>query len=183
MFKRCFGSPGCLADPYSDRLLSILHESNWDVAMKLIRKGEGLRWSNFGWTVLHFAMWKTAPEIIVIAMLKGGLSANERDIEDGKTAVHFAVQFNPKTVSALLEHAGDSNFEDVRENMSYIFQSILTDKSHEQNQGVTPLALAAAKGNVQTLQLLLEAGGDPNRASVGATKCTNALTDELTRIH
>lgn len=112
-FWTCFNLRGCFVDPYSDKLLGIFHEQNWDNALKLIRRGEGLRWSSFGWTMLHFAMWKAAPVNIVLAMLSGGLSANEKDNEDGKTAVHFAVQFNPSSVQALLEHAGDSNYEDV----------------------------------------------------------------------
>jgi ankyrin repeat protein len=113
MFKSCLGLSACVADPYSDRLLSKLHEKNWDMAMKLIKRGEGLRWRNFGWTVLHFAMWKMAPDSVVIAMLKGGLSANERNAEDGKTAMHFAVEFNPQGVPALIKYSGDSNVEDA----------------------------------------------------------------------
>ena len=106
-------SIACLSDPYSDRLLALMHDSNWDLAMKLIRKGEGLKWSNFGWTVLHFAMFKMAPETVVIAMLRAGLSPNKRDFEDGKTAVHFAVQYHPQVIQALLAFSGDGNIEDV----------------------------------------------------------------------
>jgi len=90
-----------------------MHEKNWDMAMKLIKRGEGLRWTSFGWTVLHFAMWKMVPDRVLLALLNRGLSANEPDSEDGKTALHFAVQFHPASVGALLEHAADPNTEDV----------------------------------------------------------------------
>ena len=117
LVSSCFSH--CLVDPYSDRLLSLLHEDNWDLAIKLIRKGEGLRWTSFGWTVLHFALWKLAPEGVVVALLKSGLSANEPDNEDGKTGLHYAVQFHPRSVPALLKHFGDSNSEDV--SLEFIF--------------------------------------------------------------
>jgi len=109
----------CLVDPYSDRLLSLFHEDNWDLAMKLIRRGEGLRWACFGWTVLHVAIWKLAPDGVVVALLNSGLSANEPEYEDGKTALHYAVQFHPRCVPALLNHCADCNSEDVGQNIAH----------------------------------------------------------------
>jgi len=143
---RCFS---CFSDPYSDRLISLLHEAHWENAMKLIRRGEGLHWTSFGWTALHIAIWKLAPDRIILAMLRGGLSANDKDYEDGETAVHFAVKFHPKSVKALLENSGDCNCP------SYT--------------GTTPLALAASKGDLEILNMLLNNGGSPNKGSNDGT--------------
>jgi ankyrin repeat protein len=127
---------GCLVDPYSDRLLSLLHENNWDLAMKLIRRGEGLRWTSFGWTVLHFALWKLAPERLVIALLRGGLSANEPDIEDGKSSLHYAIQFHPNAVAALLSYSADTNLEDVGiNNISLTNKQLTLSKEPRCNTG------------------------------------------------
>jgi hypothetical protein len=102
-----------MADPFSNKLMEALHMKNWDLTLKLIRRGEGLRWCNFGWTVLHFAMLQAAPRCIVIAMLRAGLSANECAMEDGKTPLHSAVMYNPESIPTLLEHNGDTNHADV----------------------------------------------------------------------
>ena len=103
----------CLVNPYSDRLLYFLLEKNWEKALKLIRKGEGIRWKSLGWNILHVALWELAPEFVILALIRHGISPNERDIEDGRGALHYAVLYHPTTVKTLVNLSAEVNSQDV----------------------------------------------------------------------
>jgi ankyrin repeat protein len=82
----------------------------------------------------------------VIDLLAGaGVPAGHAD-ESGRTALHEAVEGDwgqPTALRALLRRGADDDVPDGR--------------------GVTPLMLAARRGEVECLRLLLEAGADPHR--------------------
>lgn len=75
-------------------------------------------------------------------LIEEGAAINEPQI-DGTTALHWAAHFNDIEVAQLLIHAGAS-------------------VSAANRVGVTPMRLATINGNATMIEVLLEAGVDPN---------------------
>ncbi|KAJ3699990.1 hypothetical protein LUZ61_003695 [Rhynchospora tenuis] len=103
--------------------------------------------SNLGATALHHAAGIGNIEIMELVISKGVDVESQSDA--GTPLIWSAGHDQPESVKLLLKHNAKANSE--------------TD------DGITPLLSAVAAGSIQCLQLLIEAGANPNINAGGAT--------------
>ena len=116
--------------------------------------------SPFGWTPLHVAVeWNRNPAVTA-ALIEAGADVRARQLaeflarpEDGPTPLHDAR--SPEAVALLLEAGADI---DARANYSRWRAPL--------GRHVTPLHLAARRGDAAVFMVLLEAGADPEAIDV-----------------
>jgi ankyrin repeat protein len=97
----------------------------------------------------------------VSALLKRGLDPNART-QTGRTAAHWAASYYNFN-SPYDKSAEDKKDRATAVNVLRVLSEAGADLKAADNEGVTPLHVAARAGYVETLRFLLDHGGDPNR--------------------
>ncbi|XP_046451149.1 serine/threonine-protein phosphatase 6 regulatory ankyrin repeat subunit B-like [Daphnia pulex] len=134
-------------------------------------------WGEGGWNALHKAstVAKTT-DILDVILETGKFDINYRD-EEGRTALHFALNAkNMTTARYLLENGADPTIRDKNEVTPFhlaashatttdiiklILKGSLVDISSRDDDGMTTLHYAIEASNVITARYLLKKGADP----------------------
>lgn len=175
-----------------DLLHQVLMNGNTNAARILIEGGADVHLQTNGKQPLHVAVAMGLTEVVEL-LLKAGAPVNAMEVHGSRplhlaaaeghlaivdlliaakasvneydrfeqTALHMALYKNhPVVVGRLLRSGADPNIE-----------------SHTMIRERMPVSLAASTGPSDTLELLLAAGGDPNRNSRGSTPLRLALKE------
>jgi ankyrin repeat protein len=162
-------------------LMYALYIGQPGIAALLIERGANVNFSNsIDATPLMLAAFTGRKELCEL-LLKRGAKASKRNSK-GKTALMLAVERVDTAIVKLLCGSdvdldldrGDDMYHSTalikatmlgQATMMETFLKKGADRNCKLISGVTPLMIAAAFGNIQTLQLLLEYGADPEKQS------------------
>jgi hypothetical protein len=144
---------GDLVDPDISPLLRAASSHNHSRFYALLQDGADVNAQDQkGLTPLMAASFAGNVDIAE-ALLKHGARVNEQDI-DGRTALHYAAENRDAAdvIRALLKAGGDVNLK--------------SGPTAKYLPGATPLIIAASVGSDRAVELLLNAGSDPNTLTV-----------------
>ncbi|HEY4832615.1 MAG TPA: ankyrin repeat domain-containing protein, partial [Waddliaceae bacterium] len=125
----------------------------FDLVQLLITQGADVNQPDlFGMYPIHLAAKKGSRALIQL-LQAAGASLRVKDFE-GRTLAHYAAESKHPELLDDLQAAGFPLHKQTKISHPSI------RKSHLQFEGVTPLHLAAQNGDVETVQKLIESGGD-----------------------
>ncbi|XP_064399757.1 ankyrin repeat and sterile alpha motif domain-containing protein 1B-like isoform X1 [Halichondria panicea] len=154
-------------------MLAVLH-GHKDVVYTLLQySAELFTMDNQGNTALHFAAWHNRSDIVDLLLANGALA--EIANREGNTPLHYTCQYCPPgktfTINKLLQHncnvlvtnmAGDSPFDLAVRFNKIDAVPLLIDADVRTLKQTKPIIEAAKSGRKEIIEILLEAGMDPN---------------------
>jgi ankyrin repeat protein len=139
---------------YGSALVLAVVNGNEDVALYLLEQGADPNFTDgYGMTPLHWAVQEG------LARLYGMPSRTDR---------FWIIPNSPRLIKALLDKGADPNARMKHDLPPYDIHRFARSRNNDIPQvrfaGVTPILFAAAIGDMEVINLLLEAGADPNIA-------------------
>lgn len=156
-------------------ITAAINRSSWLAALKLLNDTEAVDRAKLDdWSPLHAAAQRNFPEIACL-LIRLGFDPSRRDFYN-YTPLHGAAAGSPGVTAVLLAAGADPNAEDDLVNTPL---DRAVDRGDAMSArlllayGATPtlpaLVDAAEGGKIEMIELLLQAGVDPNQEFDGAT--------------
>ena len=172
---------------------------NDDAIHVLLNAGADLNIADVdGYTCLHYAARNGCCTEVLQAIISHGGDVNATSKENVTPLFRACVKGNKDTINVLLNAGADLNIADVdgysclhyaagTDCCTEALQAIIShggDVNATSKENVTPLMLACVKGNKDAINVLLNAGADPNIADVDGGTCLHdaAGTDCCTAV-